>query len=122
MERFDPGRLAGFLAEASGARDVCLGEPALLAGGAVQGDWGFTARFVGGAFAGEHPLVLRTDAATGVEASLGRLEEFAVQTAAFAAGVTVAEPLWVCADPERLGRPFFIMRRVPGTAQGRQIT
>ena len=66
--------------------------------------------------------MLRTDAATGVASSLGRIEEFAVQRAAFAAGVTVAEPLWACADPEVIGRPFFVMRRVAGTAQGRQIT
>ena len=45
-----------------------------------------------------------------------------MQRAAFAAGVTVAEPLWACADPEVIGKPFFVMRRVAGTAQGRQIT
>ncbi len=64
--------------------------------------------------------MLRTDAATGVASSLDRIEEFAVQKAAFAAGVTVAEPLWACADPEVIGRPFFVMRRVAGTAQGRR--
>ena len=50
--------------------------------------------------------------------SLGRIEEFAVLKAAFAAGVTVPEPLWACADPEVIGKPFFVMRRVAGTAQG----
>ena len=45
-----------------------------------------------------------------------------MQRAAFAAGVTVGEPLWACADPEMIGRPFFVMRQVAGTAQGRQIT
>jgi aminoglycoside phosphotransferase (APT) family kinase protein len=122
LPRFDPARLAGFLARASGARNVRVGEPELLAGGAIQQNWSFKAEFVGGAFAGEHSLVLRTDAATGVASSLGRIEEFTVQQAAFAAGVTVAEPLWACADPEMIGRPFFVMRRAPGTAQGRQIT
>ena len=29
------------------------------------------------------------------------------------------EPLWACADPEVIGKPFFVMRRVDGTAQGR---
>ena len=38
----------------------------------------FDAGFLGGPFAGEQRLVLRTDAPTGVPASLGRIEEFAV--------------------------------------------
>ncbi|MGD9614717.1 MAG: phosphotransferase family protein [Alphaproteobacteria bacterium] len=122
LPRFDPQPLAGFLAGASGAREVRVSEPELLAGGAIQENWGFETEFVGGAWAGEHSLVLRTDAATGVGSSLGRIEEFAVQKAAFAAGVTVAEPLWACPDPAVIGRPFFVMRRVAGTAHGRQIT
>ena len=122
LPRFDPPRLARFLSQASGARDVRVSEPELLAGGAIQENWGFDAEFTGGDLAGRYRLVLRTDAATGVVSSLSRIEEFAVQQAAFAAGVTVAEPLWGCADPGVIGRPFFIMRRVPGTAQGREIT
>jgi aminoglycoside phosphotransferase (APT) family kinase protein len=122
LPQFDLPRLAGFLARASGARDIRMSEPVLLAGGAIQQNWGFKAAFIGGDFAGRHSLVLRTDATTGVAASLGRIEEFAVQQAVFLAGVTVAEPLWACSDPEVIGRPFFVMRRLPGTAQGREIT
>ncbi len=122
LPRFDPAHLARFLAERSGASKVQVGEPELLAGGAIQENWGFEAEFSGGPFGGSHRLVLRTDAATGVASSLDRIEEFAVQRAAWAAGVTVAEPLWACADPEVIGRPFFVMRRVAGTAQGREIT
>ena len=99
-----------------------LGEPKLLAGGAIQQNWGFEADLSAGTLPDGTLLVLRTDAATGVASSLGRVEEFAVQKAAFAAGVTVAEPLWACADPDLIGRPFFVMRRVAGTAQGREIT
>src|SRR5205823_9892402 len=76
----------------------------------------------GGPLAGEHELVLRTDAPTGVPSSLGRIEEFAVLKAAFAAGVSVPEPLWASSDPSILGKAFFVMRRVAGTALGRQIT
>src|SRR3954462_4902984 len=122
LPRSDPERLARFLAEASGARHVGVSRLELLAGGAIQENWSFEAEFAGGTCAGRHSLVLRTDAATGVASSLDRIEEFAVQSAAFAAGVTVAEPLWACADPEVIGKPFFVMRRVAGTAQGRQIT
>jgi len=114
--------LAPFLAAASGASRVDITGLTLLPGGAIQENWGFRARFIGGPFDGEHDLVLRTDAPTGVPSSLGRVDEFAVLKAVFAAGVTVPEPLWACADPAVLGKPFFVMRRVPGSAQGRQIT
>src|SRR3954454_13628641 len=122
LPRFDPERLARFLSQASGARQVGISKPELLAGGAIQENWGFEAEFADGVCAGRHFLVLRTDAATGIASGLGRIEEFAVQRAAFASGVTVAEPLWACADPDVIGKPFFVMRRVAGTAQGRQIT
>jgi aminoglycoside phosphotransferase (APT) family kinase protein len=66
--------------------------------------------------------VLRTDAPTGIASSLGRMEEFAVLRAAFAADVMAPEPLFACADPAVIGQPFFVMRHISGTAQGRQIT
>src|SRR5437762_8535233 len=119
---FDEVSLARFLVEASGAKSVGVTEPRLLPGGAIQENWGFTARFIGGPLAGEHELVLRTDAPTGVPSSLGRIEEFAVLKAAFAAGVTVPEPLWASSDPEIMGKPFFTMRRVEGTAAAHRIT
>jgi aminoglycoside phosphotransferase (APT) family kinase protein len=116
--------LAQFLAEASGAGkvEVEVGKLELLAGGAIQHNWGFEAVFHGGSLAGRQALVLRSDAPTGVPSSLGRIDEFAVLQAVFAAGVTVPEPLFACADPTVFGKPFFVMRRVPGTAQGREIT
>ena len=76
----------------------------------------------GGPLAGDQRLVLRTAAPTGVAASLGRLEEFAVLRAAFAAGVTVPEPLFASDDPAVFGKPFFIMRRVDGIAAAHRIT
>jgi len=122
LPRFDRIPLARFLVEASGARNVGMTEPKLLPGGAIQENWAFEAEFVGGPFAGRLGLVLRTDAATGIASSLGRIEEFAVLRAVHAAAVTVPEPLWCCAEPDVIGKPFFVMRRVPGSAQGRQIT
>ena len=114
--------LARFLAEASGADRVEVVGLELLAGGAIQENWGFDAEFIGGRFAGTHRLVSRTDAATGIPSSLGRIEEFAILRAAHEAGVAVPEPLFACADPGVIGKPFFLMRRLPGTAQGRAIT
>jgi aminoglycoside phosphotransferase (APT) family kinase protein len=119
---FDLPRLGRFLAEASGARGVEITACELLPGGAIQENWGIDAEFAGGGLAGPQRLVLRTDAATGIPSSLPRIDEFAILKAAFAAGVTVPEALFGGADPGIIGKPFFVMRRVAGTAQGRQIT
>jgi aminoglycoside phosphotransferase (APT) family kinase protein len=122
LPRFDPEALAPFLAAASGASRVDITGLKLLPGGAIQENWGFAAVFADGRLAGAQHLVLRTDAATGIPSSLDRIEEFAVLKAAFGAGVRVPEPLFACANPAVLGKPFFVMRRIVGTAQGRQIT
>jgi aminoglycoside phosphotransferase (APT) family kinase protein len=114
--------LADFLATSSGAGAVDITRIELLAGGAIQENWGVDASFEGGRLAGTQRLVLRADAATGVPSSLGRVEEFAVLKAAFAAGVAVPEPLFACADLAVIGKPFFVMRRVAGSAVGRPIT
>jgi aminoglycoside phosphotransferase (APT) family kinase protein len=114
--------LARFLARANGASSVEITGLELLPGGAIQENWGLDAEFAGGRLSGTQRLVLRTDAPTGVPSSLGRAEEFAVLRAVHAAGATVAEPLFVCADSSVLGKPFFVTRRVAGTAHGRQIT
>jgi aminoglycoside phosphotransferase (APT) family kinase protein len=119
---FDRAALSRFLAESSGAKRVEITTCELLPGGAIQENWGLDTGFSDGPLAGPQRLVLRTDAATGIPSSLSRLDEFAVLKAAFAAGVTVPEPLFACADPGVIGKPFFVMRRVAGTAQGRHIT
>ena len=114
--------LAAFLAAASRASKVEITALAPLRGGAIQENWAVDARFFGGRLDGDERLVLRTEAPTGVAASLGRLEEFAVLKAAFEAGVTVPEPLFASDDPAVLGKPFFVMRRVEGTAAAHRIT
>ena len=53
--------------------------------------------------------------------SLPRTAEFALLKAAFGAGVTVPEPLFLCDDTGILGAPFFIMRRVQGIAAGHRV-
>ncbi len=127
LPRSDPGadrhrRLADFLAAASGAEHVEITGFAKLDGGAIQENWGLDAEFAGGALAGYQRLVLRTDAPTGIPSSLSRLDEFAVLRAAHAAGVAVPEPLFACVDVAIIGKVFFVMRRLDGTAQGRFIT
>jgi aminoglycoside phosphotransferase (APT) family kinase protein len=114
--------LARHFAAATGAERAGIAGIDLLSGGAIQENWGFDVAFVGGRLAGAQRLVLRADASTGVPSSLGRIAEFAVLQAVYAAGVSVPEPLFACADPAVLGRPFFVMRRLPGNAAGRAIT
>ncbi|MNF63640.1 Phosphotransferase enzyme family protein [compost metagenome] len=53
--------------------------------------------------------------------SHGRAQEFALLKAAFAAGVTVPEPLWLCSAAQVIGRPFFVMRKVGGLAAGHAV-
>lgn len=114
--------LAGFLAAASGARACEIVSLSPLSGGAIQENLELDARFAGGLLAGEQRLVLRAAGNTGVPSSLDRLQEFAVLKAAFAAGVAVPEPLFASADKSVFGKPFFVMRRLSGTAAAHLIT
>jgi aminoglycoside phosphotransferase (APT) family kinase protein len=114
--------LRRFLVEASGASTCEITGLSPLSGGSIQENWALDANFSGGRLAGEQRLVLRAAAATGVPSSLDRMQEFAVLRAAFAAGVTVPEPLFASADPSIFGKPFFVMRRMPGTAAAHRIT
>jgi len=67
-------------------------------------------------------VVIRTDTAV-AEASerLTVAQEFALLRAAREADVTVPPPMWVCADDSVIGRPFFVMGRIAGTADGHRI-
>src|SRR5208283_844580 len=114
--------LARFLATASAARTVEITALSPLGGGALQENWGLDARFAGGALNGDQRLVLRTDAATGISASLTRLQEFPVLQPPFAAGARFPEPLFASDDSAVFGKPLVIMRRVNGTAAAEEIT
>jgi aminoglycoside phosphotransferase (APT) family kinase protein len=113
-----PPGLAGWLVGALGATQVQVLAWRQLSGGAIQENWAFQARLRGGPHAGTLEAVLRTDAPTGVAASHGRIAEYAILDAAHKAGVKVPEPLAVCADPSVIGKPFYVMRRLEGTALG----
>ncbi len=85
----------------------------LMSGGAIQQNWRLDV--IGQAW------VLRTDAPATLTVSRGRAEEFALLQAAFAAGVTVPEPLLLCTDLSVIGRPFFVMQRIEGVADRHRI-
>jgi aminoglycoside phosphotransferase (APT) family kinase protein len=115
------GALEGFLAEKTEAEAVSIEDARPLSGGAIQENWLIDAQVTGGPRAGRQELVLRTDARSGLAVSLTRAEEFRLLQAARAAGVTVPEPLWLCEDAGVLGKPFYLMRRLAGTAVGRRV-
>ncbi len=113
--------LATWLAGAAGARTVAIETIEKLAGGAIQENWRLAVRVSGGDHAGQQHWVLRTDAPSSVATSLSRPQEFDLLRAAAAAGVTVPEPLFLCDTESVLGRLFYVMRYVPGVAEGHRL-
>lgn len=113
--------LATWLARAVGAGRVDIARAERLSGGAVQENWRIDVLVDGGARAGAHSLVLRTDAVARLPMSLDRTRELACIRAAHEAGVMVAEPIAECGDRSVIGAPFAVQRLIRGIAQGRRI-
>jgi aminoglycoside phosphotransferase (APT) family kinase protein len=118
MDTLEKDKLAQFIAQQAGASVAAITAVQRLSGGAIQENWRLDVQIADGAFAGEQTLVMRTDSPSGVAESHSRAEEFALLTCVHGAGVTVPEPLWLCLDAAVIGRPFFLMRRIGGTAAG----
>lgn len=121
---FDPTRvprLQDWLADRLGAEALEIGAPRMLSGGAVQENWRLSVTVTGGARAGRHDWVLRTDAVASLPVSLDRASEFAVLEAAHQAGVAVAEPIVRSDDASVIGASFLIQRYVSGVAQARLL-
>ncbi len=108
--------LAAWLAGAAGARRAHIRRVALLDGGAVQQNWALDATFDGGALAGDRALVLRANFQTPLPASRSKADEFAILKRVHEAGVVVPEPLFLCGGRTIIGEPFFVMRRMSGSA------
>ena len=109
------------LAQEAGARRVEIKNIVALAGGTVNENWRLDVDIMGGPQAHTGVLVLRADRPISVVGSLPRSQEYAVMQAAYDAGVTLPEPLWVSGSDGPLGREFFIMRWVGGTASAARI-
>ena len=92
-----------YLAGVGQASCVELKLAELLSGGAIQENWRIDAEFHDGPNRGLQSLVIRTDAPSGVSVSHSRAQEYALLLAAFEAGVTVPQPLWLCEDRSVLG-------------------
>lgn len=109
--------LARFIGASAGARHVTIERAERMSGGAIQQNWLLDVQLDDR----RAEFVLRTDGQSSLEMSHTRAHEFAILGVAYAAGVTVAKPLWQSDDCALMGAPFFIMERVPGTAVAARI-
>ncbi len=115
------GRLAAFIRDEAGADTVTVANEKRLAGGAIQENRALDVEIAGGPHAGSHALVLRTEAKSSVPLSQPVANQFACLERARSVGMTVPEPLWRSDDPEIVGAPFYLMRRVEGEALGNRV-
>jgi aminoglycoside phosphotransferase (APT) family kinase protein len=113
--------IADFIAQATGAKSATVTILNRLGGGAIQENWALDVEVADGPQAGRYEAVLRSDAVSGIAESWPRAKEYALIAAAHAAGVTVPQPLWLEPSGNVVGRPFYVMRRVKGLAQGRRL-
>jgi len=113
--------LEKFLTTAAEANRATINDITPLSGGTVHENWLITVDIRGGAEQGTTCVVLRTDRAVNLAGSLSRLQEFEIIKAVHDAGVAVPEPLWTSDSDGPLGREFFIMRCIPGTAAANDI-
>ena len=114
--------LTSYLRLVTTAKEVDITVLQRLSGGAIQENWLLVAQISDGPHQGQQRWVLRTDALSSVPVSLSRAQEFAVLRVAHAAGVKAPKVFWYCEDRAVLGRDFFLMECVPGTAAGHRIT
>ncbi len=108
--------LTSIVREALGSSAIDIRSARRLAGGAINEHWCLE-------LAGGHVrrLVLRKAGATIVPETRPRAWEYAVQMAAYEAGVLAPQPIFFYEDSELLGRNFFLVEHVPGTARPRDI-
>lgn len=115
-------QLAQFIVERVGCDRVHFESCNRLPGGAIQENWLLSATVSDGARNSKRRWVLRTDSPSSVAASMSRAQEFAVLREVYLAGVKVPEPLWFGSDHRIIGRDFFIMQALDGTASGHRLT
>ena len=107
--------LTWIVREALGRGDAQIVSVQRLTGGAIHENWRLD--LDGPAL----PLVLRKAGGSTVPESRPRAWEYAVQAAAYAAGVRTPQPLLLHEDAGLLGSAFFLMEYVPGTARPNEI-
>ena len=117
-----PGKVAAFIREASGQREVEVSELRRLVGGSSRQVWSLDVKLAGEAL----PLVMRINPnpapAIGLSANTGGFDgEFALLSAMQKRAAPVPRVYWSCRDPELFGGPFYLMDRIEGETIGRRI-
>jgi len=107
--------------QAADARQVKIVRFQQMSGGAIQENWLADIEISGGKHDGLLEAVVRKDAPSSVEYSRSRRQEFELLKVAFAAGVTVPEPLWFFETAGATKTSLVIMRRVKGVAAGHRL-
>jgi len=113
--------LETFLAQQTAAVRADISALAPLSGGTLHENWRLVVDFDGGSLAGRQTLVLRADRPVCLASSLSRGQELCVMQRVREAGVQVPEVLWAAGADGPLGRDFFVMRWLPGTAAPDEI-
>jgi aminoglycoside phosphotransferase (APT) family kinase protein len=106
--------LSDFIRKAAQAERADVGVERALVGDSGRAQYLISAEFRGGPMEGRHALVVRGQRDDG-GADLAIAQEFAIRQAAFRAGLTTPEPLWLEPDGRVLDRPFMVLHHVAGT-------
>lgn len=109
-------RLQAYLSEKAGTA-VTITEFRQLSGGACQDN--YLAHLTSDK--GDEKLVLRTDKGGALLGSLSRAQEYQVIEKAVAAGVLTPPVKWLSEDTAIVGHPFYLMQKIEGTANPREI-
>ena len=110
---------AHLAAETGGPVTVRALEP--LGGGACQDNYRVDVTLTAGEFAGDHALVLRSDAVRSLPGSIDRKNEFAVINAATRAGVITPQARFLAQNLVRPGAHAYFLDWAEGTAIGRRV-
>lgn len=121
METGSP-KLEAYLSDLLEAKYVKIVSVNNLSYGAIQQNWAVEIQVSTTQETDRRELILRMDAPTSIDTSHSRRQEFDLLTCAFHQGCLVPQPLAYCADPVMTGKPFFVMPRLPGTADARLLT
>jgi aminoglycoside phosphotransferase (APT) family kinase protein len=114
-------KLKAYVSERAGA-PVEINEFRQLSGGACQDNY-LVAMSHGGstALTNHETCVLRTDKGGALLGSLSRAQEYQVIERAVAAGVLTPPVKWLSEDTSIVGHPFYLMQKIEGTANPREI-
>lgn len=88
-----------------------------LSGGAIQENWAISGKLDHE----DYEIVLRKNAATGVDASSGRQQEYELLKRLYELNICVPQPLLFEKKDNFLNSEFFVMNKISGVAEGHKL-